>query len=289
MIKRFIQFLLCVAVMLMSASALAQDATPIPLNIDQDLYNHESGWHIRIPAGWTNESTADYARFTLDGEMIFVSESVENNADDAVRETIGEAGLDAAMESNSYSVLTLNNGQWTQHLFGTDVVGTPRLSAHTQQYEDRFYVLLYITSAGSQPIIVPTDNPAVGVADAIRQYNPTQSVTSADIPVDGDNPQRATYTLDLSSGGEALTAIGRTISSSTFVIVGTASQADLIEHSIYFTLLNDFFITPNTQPYLWLGLALGFGVLAILIVSLIVRYQNLKRDEAALNQVMSDP
>jgi len=45
---------------------------------------------------------------------------------------------------------------------------------------------------------------------------------------------------------------------------------------------------PDTTAYLFLGLALYFGVLALYIISLVVRKRNLRKDEALIEQLSSE-
>jgi len=43
-----------------------------------------------------------------------------------------------------------------------------------------------------------------------------------------------------------------------------------------------------STPYLFMGLAVIFGITALFIISLLVRYSNTKRDLARLNQMLQE-
>ncbi len=43
-----------------------------------------------------------------------------------------------------------------------------------------------------------------------------------------------------------------------------------------------------STPYLFMGLAVIFGIITLFIISLLVRFSNTKRDLARLNQMLKD-
>jgi len=44
-------------------------------------------------------------------------------------------------------------------------------------------------------------------------------------------------------------------------------------------------VTPNTVSYMIMGYAVIFGVMAIYLVSLLVRFRNLRQDEKTLDEL----
>ncbi|MCB9449945.1 MAG: hypothetical protein H6672_00810 [Anaerolineaceae bacterium] len=47
-------------------------------------------------------------------------------------------------------------------------------------------------------------------------------------------------------------------------------------------------VTPDTVAYLYLGLAVIFGIMAIFIVSMVIRYRSLKKDLLMLEQFQQE-
>ncbi len=45
---------------------------------------------------------------------------------------------------------------------------------------------------------------------------------------------------------------------------------------------------PDTQAYLFLGLAVTFGILAFQIASMVIRWRNLQKDAQLLDQLESE-
>ncbi len=261
----------------------AESTETAVLDIADNFYNNAAGWHVLIPDGWENLSTAEYARFTRDANEIFVTDPAGATVDEAIRAAIQAARPNFAADTTSKTSINLVNGTWSQFLYVTD---SERITAHAQQYEGGNYVVLFISETGIQPIIIGSDALDTAVTQAAQLYDSslTQPVTSDQS--EGLQPVRVnTY---MNANGDTVTALGRVVSSSTVVMVGTVERDALVNASAYFTVLNDFFLTPDTAPYLWLGVALAFAILAVLVISMFLRYQNLKRDAAALDTLLKE-
>ncbi len=280
---RRLVFLAAALLLLLPLSIHAQEGESTPeanaLDINANFYNNAAGWHVFIPSGWANESTADYARFTHDGRMITVREYPGLDAPAAAAQILVDAGLSAETPLDQRD-LQLSNGTWTQFVYSRAVV-------HTQEYEGTRYAMLYAGDASALPVIVMREGVLEdaaliddGMIEAARLITPTISgaATAETIPQGTGNVTVHTY-----DGG--LTAIGRARGSSVYIVVGSGDTDALNSASVYFTVLNDFFLTPDTQPYLFLGLGVASAIMLILLLSLILRWRSLLRDEAALREL----
>jgi len=263
------------------------------LNIFDNFYNHESGWHVFIPEGWVNDSTDEYARFSRDFGAIFaVSYPDAPDIETAIDQAIAVALPDFNGTQVDTRELSLINGVWTQRLYRQNA---RYVTLHAQDYDGTFYVLIYSGSDAAVPLIVTSEDASadttlarVAITDAARLIEPLLGEpTDITAQAAGDIPNLSLLTYTNTDGG-VTTALGRVRGNAVYVVVGTGGITTLNETSVYFTSLNDFFITPNTTPYLVLGIGLSTLIAAILVISLILRRQNLLKDEATLRQLDSE-
>jgi hypothetical protein len=106
--------------------------------------------------------------------------------------------------------------------------------------------------------------------------------------------------LELSSGiwqhnhydlanGETVTALGMVFGNATYVTLQQGDTADIAELSNAFnTVFLGFFVTLDTLPYLYLGLAVVLGLFVLLIGSMFLRYRNLQKDIVVIQQLASE-
>jgi len=80
-----------------------------------------------------------------------------------------------------------------------------------------------------------------------------------------------------------LTAWTRIVGSSGYVLVTMNGEAP--DDAAFFTILLDFFLTPETTDYLALGVVAVVVVIGALLLSLIVRARNLRKDMATLREI----
>jgi hypothetical protein len=297
MLRRFTTITLLALILVVPLAINAQEETetaPInELSIFDDFYNHEDGWHVLIPPGFVNESTADYARFTSDNAAITVIGSTATDAEAAIREAVAIALPDgnALPEPFYASQASLLNGTWTQQLYRVE---TGFIAAYAQVFEDKSYALVHV-SADTLPIIVTAadetpESLAVARNTAAALYDPTISpepLQTVALDVDSVEYTYSASTFD-NADGETITVVSRERGSTLSSIFGAADVISLLEGSVVFNLLSDFFITPYTTPYLWLGFAVAFGLLFLSIVSMIVRYRNAQKDAVTLAELEAE-
>jgi len=289
-------FGVCVLLVVASLPAAAQDgeatAEPNELSIYDDFYNHETGWHVYIPSGWTNASTADYARFTDSGRTIHATAFTNDvTSMDAIERAVSSAFPTLNVTLIDARDVNLINGIWTQHVYRTD---NGYLTAHAQVYENAVYVLLYAGGADAVPLIVIQDGAGENADAARAAVSAAVRAIIAGLDEPTDTAETVTesgatiFTQTFERDGAIYTALGRARGNAVYVVAGTGDLQALDAASVYFTSLNDFFITPNTTPYLILGIVLSAVIGGIVVLSLIVRRQSLLKDEATLRQLEAD-
>lgn len=295
---------LILAVMLaLPFAVFAQEATDEPaeatveapvvdeLSIFDDFYNHASGWHVRIPENWTDESTADYARFTREGDTITVLHSSATTAPAAIDAALAVALPNVDLgEPELANLVNLLNGEWTQHLFTNTSVGN--VAAYAQVFEDVSYAVISV-SEDSLPVIIAAENTDADTISATLQiaaalYDPTIGAEAVDVTTLNTTPVYTVSTYE-NEAGETVTSLSRARTATLYVVTGATSDIDaLFQDSVLFSMLNDFFITPQTAFYLYLGVGLSFAILLILIGSMYIRYRNLRQDEATLRELENE-
>lgn len=272
----------------LTVDAQEGEATPEPANvldINENFYNNPSGWHVFIPAGWIDESTVDYARFTNDTRLIYVREYPGSDAESAAAQILADTGLTSIGAPIDQRDLQLSNGTWTQFLYANE---DARAVVHTQEYQGTRYAMVYSTAdLTAIPLIVmregALEDPSLiadGMIEATRLIVPT--VTT---PITSENVIQGVSTITIQTFDGGITAIGRVRGSAIYTVAGTGDTDTFNSASGYFNVLNDFFLTPRTQPYLFLGLGLAFGIMTLLLLSLFFRWRSLLRDEAALREL----
>ncbi|MDX2161874.1 MAG: hypothetical protein SF162_11160 [bacterium] len=284
--RLLIAALLCCVVPAAVAAQEADEAAADRLDIATDFYNHADGWHVFIPTGWDDRSTPDYALFTADAGTIFAvgyrGDSAEQAAADALR--TAEITVDAPYDVREVNLV---NGTWTQQLYNTDA---GPVTLHTQQYEGMQYVLIFRGSPAAHPLILMREgvleNPelaAQAISEAITLAADTQA--SPDVTETRLETEGRTIPVTIQTFADGRNAIALPRGEAVYIVTGTGDLAALNAASTYFTVLNDFFITPETTPYLILGIAVAAAVMLILIGSMMLRRRNLLKDEAALREL----
>lgn len=276
-----------------TAEATSEAAAPTvsELSIFDDFYNHASGWHVRIPEGWTDESTAEYARFTREGDAITVLHATATEANAAIDAALAVALPNVDLGDPALTnVVNLLNGEWTQHLFTNTSAGN--VAVYAQVFENVSYAVVSV-SEDSLPVIIAAENTEADTLTNTLQiaaalYDPTIGAQAVDVTTLNTTPVYTVSTYE-NEAGETVTSLSRARTATLYVVTGATTDVDaLFQDSVLFSMLSDFFITPQTAFYLYLGVGLSFAILLILIASMYVRYRNLRQDEASLRELENE-
>jgi hypothetical protein len=279
-------FLLVLSVLFLPAWVRAQEtASRVPT---LTFYSHPTErYNILIPPGWENVSTDD-ARLinTALGAQLdafALRGDVEARLSEWAREAIGAPEI----ELIHTSTVRLTTGEWTQRLYRLPGSGMSALTVFSQAVDGVNYILAFSTQQPVYAFVVPLEEGLVDADDAERAI--AAGLAALGLDAERLSPAEAVdsfYEQALLVGDTPYTALAQRSGELTAdVIIGPASAA-ASEDAVMLTIVRDFFLTPDTTNYLLLGLAASFLILGGMVVSLIIRRQNLLRDEKALRQVL---
>lgn len=254
-------------------------ALPGPLLAQETLgpsafYNSRDGFHILIPEGWENRSTEAYAHFhhaeaAVDVYAITRPLQAEPNALAAAF-----AGLPIELPGTPAEVTTVNlvNGEWTQQI---SIDGPRRTTVYTQPFAESLHVIVWDSPTGSaQPAIVPGEEVEAGLEAALAAlgFAGAEAVSLEDRPIGAQ-----TWTV-ASFEDEPAAAIARVRSALTYAVVVLEPVESIEALPLFFMQLSDYFVTPQTAPFLYLGLGATALVLLVLIGSMALRARALKQE-----------
>ena len=273
----------CVFALLFLAVPAVQSQERIALDA---FYHSPDGFHLLMPQGWENLSTDTYAHFS-DPEAdvdIYAASVPTEDAQAGIQEAIGLILPDFDGEPSHVSEVILSNGTWTQEIYRTD--DEQYVTAYGQVYDAKTYAVLWSSVRPAQPVIVSDENVQAGITSALATlgYEVNQPTASEEITV---NEQ--VLTQNVYEATPPITAIGRVRGETTLVMVTTAPLVESDANPlVFFTLLTDFFITPATTPYLYLGLAATAVIALAFIGSLVIRQRNLQKDLETLETLQAE-
>lgn len=267
---------------------MAQESEPEPTAQPLTMYSHPSErYHIVIPPEWIDFSTPTYALMERGFTRIFARSTRAADAESAAAESIPLFLPGLEIEPASTENLILSNGTWTRILY--PMVEAGALTIYVQSYEGVHYVIGMMNGDGGVPVIVPMeDAQAEGAAEAaataaVALVNP-EATRAADtdgaFTVFGQNYLPIEFE---SADGSPLTAWTRLSGRNAYVYVtpvgGTPHDA------AFFTVLLDFFLTPETTEYFILGVVVVIVIMVFIVGSMILRARNLRKDLRTLEQL----
>jgi hypothetical protein len=245
------------------------------------FYNSPEGFHVFIPTGWENLSTDAYAHFSNPEADIYAVAVPTEDVQAGIQQAMELILPDFDGEPSHVSEVILSNGTWTQQIYPTN--DTQYLTAYGQVYTGSTYVMLWHSVQPVQPVIVSEEDVQAGMTSALATlgYEVEEPASSEEITI---NDQ--TLTQNVYEGTPPITATGRVRGETTLVMVTTAESE--VNPLIFFTMLTDFFITPATTPYLYLGLVATAVISLAFIGTLVVRQRNLQKDLQTLETLQAE-
>jgi hypothetical protein len=261
-------------------AAAAQETTQEPITLN--FYTHPTErWNVLIPPGWDNQSTDQYALLVNEtlGAEIYALSAPTTDVDAALAQAILLFMPDVG-QGTPLDEVNLTTGAWQQRAF--QMADGSAALAYAQVYEGRTYLIIYRNSAGALPFVVRTDTRVedsagaqAALAAAFAQVGVAAGdSTNIEAPTVENGYYRANYAT--------YSALTRSTSMTTADVILAPGDAADAAHSIAFTVVRDFFLTPQTDNFLLLGMVAIFAIMALFIASLIIRRRNLARDEETL-------
>jgi hypothetical protein len=274
--------LLLTGLMLAVGAAFAQET-------ERDLvtlYSHPTErYHVFIPPGWQDFSTPQFAQMERGMTQMVGRSLPTGSVESALADTLAAFAPNLAdLTPTLLDPVTLNNGTWQIALYPPIEAGT--LTGFVQRYEDVTYVLLMRSGADSRPIFVPIPvegglSAAVEAAAALAGFSEASVTSAGEEAVEVVDQAYTPFTLTTETG--EVEAWARTVGGNALVLVGGAA-----EDAAVFSIVLDFFITPETTSYLYLGVAVSAIVLGLLVLSMILRARGLRADLRTLQQLGAD-
>jgi hypothetical protein len=292
--KRALYILALALLAFAAAPILAQEgeaSAEDPLQVV--LYsNAELRYNVVVPPGWTDNSTPNYALLTRDGTQIFVRGSAPLAPQQAVAEALAVVAPDLDAGTPELREDILPNGTWARLLYPLTADGTA-VTAYIQSDDNTTFVVGLISPAGARPLVAPIPDATVPTAVrdaavvAVEQIAPGAVLTAEATETAIIFRQTLTRYEFETADGEPLSVWSRMFGTSGYALVAPPDAADP-EVAVFISVLLDFFITPETTDYLFLGLAVTAGILLLAIISLIIRSRSLRQDIQMLEGLTAD-
>jgi hypothetical protein len=275
---------LLIGALLAAGAAFAQEAEP-----ERDLvtlYSHlTERYHVFIPPGWQDFSTPQFAQMERDTTRIVARALPTGDVQSALAQTLTEFLPNLAdLTPTLLDPVTLNNGTWQIALYPPEEAGT--ITAYVQRYEDAAYVVMIFSELDAIPIFLPIPVEG-GLAAAVEAVVELAGFSEAAVTSEGAEPvvvaEQTYIPFTLTEGTTEIEALARTVGGNAFVLVRGSPEDAAIS-----SIVLDFFITPETTGYLYLGVAVSAIVLALLVISMFLRARGLRADLRTLQQLGAD-
>jgi len=265
-----------------------------------DYYHSNLGFNIPVIGEWEDLSTRDFAYFFKE------SASAELHVD-VVQETEATTGINETLEVVLEFELTdeplfsdsinLADGTWQQLIYQQD---ERTVSALGQVRNDKTYV---ISLTEDQPdadlYMMIVRNMEASTQVSPPDPAPAMVTALAALWEDFDEEPESSELVELPSGvwtqqnyqwdDQPLTVLGMVFGNATYVTIATGDAAAVTDLTNAFnTAFLGFFVTPENNEFLYLGLVGTAIVFLLLIGSLWLRYRNAQKDMQLIEQLQAE-
>jgi hypothetical protein len=247
--------------------------------------------------GWQNQSTADDALFVNDELNVRIHVTAVRTLDDAeaiqtVIATLHDGEIGAPLRE---SRIGISNGTWTQQQFSNGDTSISSFALVSVSSDKTFVVTLIEDSADynahhlairSPQIDAETTDFAGGIDLAVQtllgEGSSFELVEHSDLTVLGLPSAQNQYTTD----NGALSVFAQELDDITYATISTGDieSATQLGEAME-TVFLGFFITPDNSNYLYMGLAVVTIIFGVLIGSMWLRYRNVQKDMALVEEL----
>ena len=250
-------------------------------------------FNIPVPNGWRNVGTSDLPHLvTSDVEAgIYVVAVGSDELEPGVQTAIEQVIPDFDAEPRSVGELNMDGNIWTQTVYDLD--DDTDVTAFSLLRDSVVYSLLYVNEEPSNFYMVATRpgeaGVEVGIAEALdRVFTGFASEPASSTNVELSNGTWLRQSYD-DINGEPVNVLGQLRGNTAFVVIeeGDANKIENVNKAFY-TVLFGFFVTPDSASYLYMGLAVTFGFIAIMIITMIVRRSNVVKDAELIRQLAQE-
>lgn len=299
--RKLLILLLCLA--LMPTALLAQDTDAEEGVEDAAYLRLNSNFSVpELGGAWEQTIEGETVLFTREDVSAQIYVRIVDTMDytEAIATAIGD--LDAVTETLDAPIyegrIGRTDGTWNYQLFN---VGDTSVTAYAMLQSNQHYVVVFAEESADYDayhLAIRGNNPSPEDDQAVTEViNPAaqtaiQSAFDADFsgeplstrnPVE-DNPVwiEATYDNNLTTASYLYEGIVYVT-----MIEGATDLAPSLSNAFDIVFLG-FVITPDNTEYLYLGLAISATIMLMLIGSMYLRYQNLKKDMATIEALAED-
>jgi hypothetical protein len=245
--------------------------------------------------GWQNQSTPDEAIFVNEERYAVIRVTAVPTLDDnaAIQTAIAVLTDGEVGEPLRESRIGVSNGTWTQQLFSADDIS---ISSFALVRGDRTFVITLLENSAdynahhlvvrSPQLDTETTDFAGGIDLAVQtllgEGSSFELVEHTDLTVLGLPSAQNQYSTD---NGE-LNVFAQEFDGITYatVSIGNIETATQLGEAME-TVFLGFFITPDNSNYLYLALTAVTIIFAALIGSMWVRYRNVQKDMALVEEL----
>lgn len=296
-------FVLIVIAASMPSIALAQDDDPdepaerdeLPVIPYYTSSNEGRRFNIPIPDGWNAVSTdTSYARLVMadtDVEILAIAVEAET-VEAALADGLSQIDGSLATESIVTGTIRLDGLEWIKNIYRLENGGTLNLFA--QERNGVFFLLMQVNpnpAVDFFTVALAAEGDAVPVEinnTLVQIYPDFTGEATSEAPVELSNGTwtRSEYTSDDET---VLTTLHQERFGTTYVVIenGDGETLDSVNKA-FFTVLFGFFVTPQNDNYLTLGVIAVVGLLALMVGSMVARNQSLNNDLALIQQLQED-
>jgi len=292
------KLVLLVILVLLATGVHAQEESAGEEMPEIEIIRSTTGFNIPVLGGvWENRSVDDAALFIDEAAQAQILVTVAYTSDDnaAIRSALGkllgeEPAPDLAPIYNDR--IGLPNGTWTQHIYAlgdttisalalirSDRTFVAALMETSEAYQAKHLAVRTPVSEGADPdieqgIVFAMEQLAIDLASA----EPDQLVTE---PLPSGSWHERIY-----AGDPQTMAMGFQFGAIAYTLTVTGELSSAAELADAFnTVFLGFFITPANQEYLNLGMATVAVVFVVLIGSMWLRYNSMKKDLRMIEQL----
>lgn len=266
---------------------------------------HRSSTGFNVPIlqleGWDDQTTREAALFvnTALNARIYVTAVRTLDDEEAIQSAVASLVDGNLPDASHSSRIGLPNGTWTQQHF---TLNETSISSFALVRSDRTFVLMLVEDSSDYdavvlavrtPLLDETDaeTPEVDFPAGMRLAVDTLGLTEDTTPDSEFVPELSGDWLvyNYESDDTPLTVIGTQFNNVTYATVVTATAEDALSLAQAFrTTFLGFFTTPDTNSYLYLGLAVVAIIFVVLVGSMWLRHRNAQKDMALVEQLARD-
>lgn len=255
-------------------------------------YFQSQAFNVPMLAGWENQSGEDFAQFQLADASATIRTAIvpQDDISTAVSAELSDAfGIEVGQPIYQDKV-NLADGTWTVLVYDSGEETTASVMARLAG-KGAVVISFVERDPAARTVLLTLARTDDAHDDAGREIALAIDAIGGSLP----SVLEQTENVTLPSGewvvyaGDGAESMGMVFGNDSYVALQEGALSDLAALAdAYNRTLLGFFITPDSSPYLALGLAVVFVILGALVGSLIWRERGLRKDLALLEQLADE-